>query len=543
MTALDDHELEVRAMALFRQGEGKAASALQDEFPALVRASGEDHCSCPSARKFHGMGRALRGLAVCMVLGVAAGRAGEAGQGLPDWREITAAATVVASLGADKPLEGFAPSVLRDGSVAPPSTAVGSANLNAEFHLQFAWSAFESRWEWPQPQAIAAIDLLVAEPLTDHAAPVCVKVLALDAHGQYTVRLYHNENLVWQPAVGWQDAQAPAQKAQTVRLALTRPYLTKGLRIVVGHQQKWVELGDVRIWASTATLPVVAVPPPLTANQIRLWSDTPWADTEGGTKPPAVGADTAPWALTVCRRDTEQALIGLLNSGPDAGSVTVGVSGAPAWLGVELHAVGAVEARGTTAEWWAVGKSHVALLNLFTAEQVRSFGGHFPKHFPDVAAWQDFPTLRLLPGKPAYVWLKLTTAAEAPPGDVKLEFSAGPRRRELTVRVLNVRLPAVRKDQILVEIWDEPNDANIDSWLLMAKEIKAYDPTALIYANPPEDWEGHPCTLAKTVQPMAPYVDVWAPHLNLINQFPDTLVCMKATGKPIWFYQNVGLAY
>jgi hypothetical protein len=29
------------------------------------------------------------------------------------------------------------------------------------------------------------------------------------------------------------------------------------------------------------------------------------------------------------------------------------------------------------------------------------------------------------------------------------------------------------KEQILVEIWDEPNDASIDSWLLMAKEIKA----------------------------------------------------------------------
>ena len=55
-----------------------------------------------------------------------------------------------------------------------------------------------------------------------------------------------------------------------------------------------------------------------------------------------------------------------------------------------------------------------------------------------------------------------------------------------------IRYENPAKEQILVEIWDEPNDANIDSWLLLAKEIKAYDPTALIYANPPEDWEGHP---------------------------------------------------
>lgn len=51
---IDDHEMEVRAMAMFRRGEGKAASALQDEFLALVKALGEDHCTCPSACKFHG---------------------------------------------------------------------------------------------------------------------------------------------------------------------------------------------------------------------------------------------------------------------------------------------------------------------------------------------------------------------------------------------------------------------------------------------------------------------------------------------------------
>jgi hypothetical protein len=51
---IDDHETEMRAMDMFRKGEGKAASKLQDEFLAQVLASGEDHCTCPSACKFHG---------------------------------------------------------------------------------------------------------------------------------------------------------------------------------------------------------------------------------------------------------------------------------------------------------------------------------------------------------------------------------------------------------------------------------------------------------------------------------------------------------
>jgi hypothetical protein len=147
------------------------------------------------------MGRALQGVAICLVLGVALGCAGDASEALPDWRDVTAASTVAASLGADKPMEGFAPSVVRDGSVAPPS-----------------------------------------------------------------------------------------------------------------------------------------------------------------------------------------AVVGLLNSGPATGSVTVGVSGAPAWLGVELHAVGAVEARGTTAEWWAVGKSHTAM-----AEADHSGGGAAGGREVGVQRWTAAP--------------------------------------------------------------------------------------------------------------------------------------------------------
>ena len=44
MTMIDDHEMEVRAMAMFRRGEGKAASALQDEFLVLWSTGGWKGC-------------------------------------------------------------------------------------------------------------------------------------------------------------------------------------------------------------------------------------------------------------------------------------------------------------------------------------------------------------------------------------------------------------------------------------------------------------------------------------------------------------------
>ena len=51
---IDDSPKEMRAMNLFKAGKSKEGSALQDEFLAEVKASGEDHCSCPASCKFHG---------------------------------------------------------------------------------------------------------------------------------------------------------------------------------------------------------------------------------------------------------------------------------------------------------------------------------------------------------------------------------------------------------------------------------------------------------------------------------------------------------
>jgi len=51
---VDDHHLEIEAMRLFKIGERERASRLQDEFLKKIESSGEDHCTCPTACKFHG---------------------------------------------------------------------------------------------------------------------------------------------------------------------------------------------------------------------------------------------------------------------------------------------------------------------------------------------------------------------------------------------------------------------------------------------------------------------------------------------------------
>ena len=51
---VDDHPLEIEAMALFRQHKPREAGKLQDEFLAEVKRSGVDHCNCPAACKLHG---------------------------------------------------------------------------------------------------------------------------------------------------------------------------------------------------------------------------------------------------------------------------------------------------------------------------------------------------------------------------------------------------------------------------------------------------------------------------------------------------------
>lgn len=52
---IDNHPLEQKAMALFREGRTAEAQALQEQFLAEVLASGMDYCSCPhKGCKWHG---------------------------------------------------------------------------------------------------------------------------------------------------------------------------------------------------------------------------------------------------------------------------------------------------------------------------------------------------------------------------------------------------------------------------------------------------------------------------------------------------------
>ena len=51
---IDNHELELKAVELFREGKFKEAMKAQDEFLEAVKNSGEDICTCPVKCRFHG---------------------------------------------------------------------------------------------------------------------------------------------------------------------------------------------------------------------------------------------------------------------------------------------------------------------------------------------------------------------------------------------------------------------------------------------------------------------------------------------------------
>ena len=51
---IDNNRLEMEAMRLFKDGENKRATQLQDRFLEQVKNSGEDHCNCPEPCKHHG---------------------------------------------------------------------------------------------------------------------------------------------------------------------------------------------------------------------------------------------------------------------------------------------------------------------------------------------------------------------------------------------------------------------------------------------------------------------------------------------------------
>ena len=51
---IDNNEMQLEGLRLFKEGKHKEASNLQDKFVEMVKESGEDHCPCPTACKYHG---------------------------------------------------------------------------------------------------------------------------------------------------------------------------------------------------------------------------------------------------------------------------------------------------------------------------------------------------------------------------------------------------------------------------------------------------------------------------------------------------------
>lgn len=98
------------------------------------------------------------------------------------------------------------------------------------------------------------------------------------------------------------------------------------------------------------------------------------------------------------------------------------------------------------------------------------------------------------------------------------------------------------RDDVLFTIYDEPHDKIMPNWLVIAREVKAYDPTAKIIANPIYTYRQRVMTLDGTIRKIAPFVDVWQPHLKVIEKMPEVVDAIKQTGKPFWFYKNVGVA-
>jgi len=99
-----------------------------------------------------------------------------------------------------------------------------------------------------------------------------------------------------------------------------------------------------------------------------------------------------------------------------------------------------------------------------------------------------------------------------------------------------------RKEQILVEIFDEPCDRNANKWVAYAKAIKSVAPDTKIIANPPADWPSGnmATTLEGSFKKMAPYVDVWMPYsAHYLND--EVRKFLKSTGKPLWFYKNIAI--
>lgn len=148
---------------------------------------------------------------------------------------------------------------------------------------------------------------------------------------------------------------------------------------------------------------------------VTVWSENPWIDTAGGTSKPTPDiVSGSEWSITMLMNDTEQMMIGLINTLDTAQDITVSIK-QPASFNAgkaELLAVGAITSQRATG----VNPNNAALVNLFTKAQLASFNGNFPPSFVGVEAWKDFPTLHLSPNEPVRLWFRVRTYDGDVPG-------------------------------------------------------------------------------------------------------------------------------
>lgn len=163
------------------------------------------------------------------------------------------------------------------------------------------------------------------------------------------------------------------------------------------------------------TLSIFSLEAHATSSAVTVWLENPWIDTAGGTlKPTPEIVSGSEWSMTMLMNDTEQMMIGLMNTSDTAQDITVSIKRPTSFSTgmAELLAVGAIESQRAMG----VNPNNAALVNLFTEAQIASFNGDFPPSFVGAEAWRDFPTLHLRPNEPIRLWFRVRTYDGDVPG-------------------------------------------------------------------------------------------------------------------------------
>jgi len=104
---------------------------------------------------------------------------------------------------------------------------------------------------------------------------------------------------------------------------------------------------------------------------------------------------------------------------------------------------------------------------------------------------------------------------------------------------------ALKPEEWAIELVDEPNDSCAAKFVEWAKRLRELWPEARFWWNP--CWGPGPtntwATTPGTFEPLAVVADVWCPYSHHLWDPQDPLSVMRRTGKPIWFYEILGMSY